>query len=130
MGNPVLDVLIVLGAGVATLSVALSDLLSSSRTVFAMARNGDLPQFLSHKSPLELIGGLVEKIGLIHPEQAPFFTPGPLVKLMVDESFKALGFDRGRMEDKEFLIFDPSFGAGNFLLGLLRKMVKIAILGN
>lgn len=35
------------GAVVATLSVLLGDLLASSRTMFAMARNGDLPQFLS-----------------------------------------------------------------------------------
>ncbi len=39
---------VIFGAAVATLSVLLSDLLSSSRTVFAMARNGDLPDPLSH----------------------------------------------------------------------------------
>jgi APA family basic amino acid/polyamine antiporter len=48
LGNAVLEALIGFGAGVATLSVLLSDLLSSSRTVFAMARNGDFPEFLSH----------------------------------------------------------------------------------
>jgi APA family basic amino acid/polyamine antiporter len=39
--------IVIFAAAVATLSVLLSDLLSSSRTVFAMARNGDLPDLLS-----------------------------------------------------------------------------------
>jgi len=82
-------------------------------------------RFLPAKSPAELIGGLLTKMGMIHPEQAPFFTPGHLVKLMVDESFKFLGWDQGRLEDKEFMILDPSFGSGNFLLGLLRKMIGV-----
>jgi APA family basic amino acid/polyamine antiporter len=47
LGNPFLVGAVVFGAGVATLSVLLSDLLSSSRTVFAMARNGDFPELLS-----------------------------------------------------------------------------------
>jgi APA family basic amino acid/polyamine antiporter len=47
LGNRGLDTIIIVGAGVATLSVLLSDLLSSSRTIFAMARNGDLPDALS-----------------------------------------------------------------------------------
>lgn len=47
LGNAVLDTMIVFAAGVATLSVLLSDLLSSSRTAFAMARNGELPKFFA-----------------------------------------------------------------------------------
>ncbi len=47
LGNPIFTGMVVFGAGVATLSVLLSNMLSSSRTVFAMARNGDFPKFLS-----------------------------------------------------------------------------------
>lgn len=47
LGSPAFLALIILGAGVATISVLLSDLLSTSRTVFAMSRNGDLPEPLS-----------------------------------------------------------------------------------
>ncbi len=81
-------------------------------------------QYLPPKTPAELLGGLIEKIGFRHPEQAAFFTPAPLVKLMADESFKALGWE-GRLEDREFMILDPSFGSGNFLLGLMRKMISL-----
>jgi len=84
-----------------------------------------LPSFLSRKSPPELLGGLLEKMQIIHPEQAPFFTPGHLVDMMVDESFVYLGLDHGRIEDREFMILDPSFGSGNFLLGLLRRLVSV-----
>ena len=47
LGLPWLVLLVGLGAAVATVSVLLGDLLASSRTAFAMARNGDLPAFLS-----------------------------------------------------------------------------------
>src|SRR3989344_4522693 len=47
LGLPWLVALVVLGAAVATLSVLLADLLAASRTAFAMARNGDLPESLS-----------------------------------------------------------------------------------
>ena len=47
LGMPGLLILVGFGAAVATLSVLLGDLLSGSRTAFAMARNNDLPAFLS-----------------------------------------------------------------------------------
>lgn len=59
LGNVVLDTMIVFGAGVATLSVLLSDLLSSSRTMFAMARNGELPEFLSHLRDVNPVNSIV-----------------------------------------------------------------------
>jgi len=81
-------------------------------------------RFLTAKTPPEIIGSLTEKSGLIHPEQAAFYTPSHLVQMMIEESFKELGWN-ARLEDKEFMILDPSFGSGNFLLGLLRKMIFI-----
>jgi APA family basic amino acid/polyamine antiporter len=57
--NPVLDVMVVFGAGVATLSVLLSDLLSSSRTVFAMARNDDFPKLLSEMRNLNPVNSVI-----------------------------------------------------------------------
>ncbi len=47
LGIPWLVLLVIFGAAVATLNVLLGDLLASSRTAFAMARNRDLPEFLS-----------------------------------------------------------------------------------
>jgi APA family basic amino acid/polyamine antiporter len=59
LGNAAFDSMIVFGAAVATLSVLLSDLLSSSRTAFAMARNGELPKFLSHLRDLNPVNSIV-----------------------------------------------------------------------
>ena len=47
LGIPWLLILVGFGAAVATLSVLLGDILSSSRTAFAMSRNNDMPAFLS-----------------------------------------------------------------------------------
>jgi APA family basic amino acid/polyamine antiporter len=65
LGSPVLMALIILGAGVATLSVLLSDLLSSSRTVFAMARNGDLPMFLSQMRNLNPVNSVIATSAIV-----------------------------------------------------------------
>ncbi|MDQ1279214.1 MAG: basic amino acid/polyamine antiporter, family [Thermoproteota archaeon] len=59
LGNTILNKMIIFGAGVATLSVLLSDLLSSSRTVFAMARNGDLPKFLSKMRNMNPVNSVI-----------------------------------------------------------------------
>jgi len=65
LGNPVLDRMILFGAGVATLSVLLSDLLSSSRTVYAMARNGDLPKFLSNMRNMNPVNSVIATSGIV-----------------------------------------------------------------
>lgn len=65
LGNPVLDAMIILGAFVATLSVLLSDLLSSSRTVFAMARNGDFPRLLSEMRNLNPVNSVIATSALV-----------------------------------------------------------------
>jgi APA family basic amino acid/polyamine antiporter len=65
LGNPVLDRMIIFGAGVATLSVLLSDLLSSSRTVFAMARNGDLPKSLSNMRNMNPVNSVIATSGIV-----------------------------------------------------------------
>jgi len=65
LGNPVLDAMIIFGAGVATLSVLLSDLLSSSRTVFAMARNGDFPKVLSRMRNVNPINSVVATSAIV-----------------------------------------------------------------
>jgi APA family basic amino acid/polyamine antiporter len=59
LGNPALGTMVILGAGVATLSVLLSDLLFSSRTVFAMARNGDFPKFLSKMRKVNPVNSVI-----------------------------------------------------------------------
>ena len=59
LGNPVLVAMVIFGAGVATLSVLLSDLLSSSRTVFAMARNGDFPKLLSKMRKVNPVNSVI-----------------------------------------------------------------------
>jgi APA family basic amino acid/polyamine antiporter len=59
LGNPALVALVIFGAGVATLSVLLSDLLSSSRTVFAMARNGDFPSLLSRMKNVNPVNSVI-----------------------------------------------------------------------
>ena len=59
LGNPVLLASVVFGAGVATLSVLLSDLLTSSRTVFAMARNGDFPKLLSQMRNVNPVNSVI-----------------------------------------------------------------------
>jgi len=51
--------LVIFGAGVATLSVLLSDLFSSSRTVFAMARNGDFPKVLSEMRDMNPVNSVI-----------------------------------------------------------------------
>ena len=51
--------LVIFGAGVATLSVLLSDLFSSSRTVFAMARNSDFPKFLSEMRDVNPVNSVI-----------------------------------------------------------------------
>ena len=81
--------------------------------------------YLPRKSPPELLGGLLEKLQILHPEQAPFFTPQRLVQIMVDESLGCLGLDHGQINGREFRILDPGFGSGNFLAGLLRKMIAV-----
>jgi APA family basic amino acid/polyamine antiporter len=50
-GNPGAVLLISLGAMIATASVLLTTIMGISRIVFAMARNNDLPPFLSRISP-------------------------------------------------------------------------------
>lgn len=50
-GSPESVLLISLGAMIATASVLLTTIMGISRIVFAMARNNDLPQFLSRISP-------------------------------------------------------------------------------
>lgn len=82
-----------------------------------------LPSYFPRKSPPELLGGLIEKMQIMHPEQAPFFTPQRLVNLMVEESLECLGLDTGQIDACDFMILDPSFGSGNFLLGILRKLI-------
>jgi APA family basic amino acid/polyamine antiporter len=59
LGIPVFVGLVIFGAAVATLSVLLSDLLSSSRTVFAMARNGDFPKLLSKMRNVNPINSVI-----------------------------------------------------------------------
>jgi APA family basic amino acid/polyamine antiporter len=59
LGNPVLLAAVVFGAGVATLSVLLSDMLSSSRTVFAMARNDDFPKLFSQMRNVNPINSVI-----------------------------------------------------------------------
>jgi APA family basic amino acid/polyamine antiporter len=59
LGNPVFVITVIFGAAVATLSVLLSDLLSSSRTVFAMARNGDFPELLSRMHNLNPVNSVI-----------------------------------------------------------------------
>jgi APA family basic amino acid/polyamine antiporter len=65
LGNPVLVAMIIFGAGVATLSVLLSDLLSSSRTVFAMARNGDFPKFLSQTRNVNPVNSVIATSAIV-----------------------------------------------------------------
>ena len=65
LGNPVLVAIVVFGAGVATLSVLLSDLLSSSRTVFAMARNDDLPKSLSRMRNLNPVNSVIATSAIV-----------------------------------------------------------------
>jgi len=65
LGNPVLVAAIVFGAGVATLSVLLSDLLSSSRTVFAMARNGDFPELLSRMKEANPVNSVIATSAIV-----------------------------------------------------------------
>jgi len=85
----------------------------------------ELYQFMPKNIQPEILGGLIEKLGILGSEQAPFWTPQSLVDLMVEESFRILGWDQTHLEGQEFLVLDPSFGAGNFLLGLLRRMISI-----
>lgn len=59
LGNPALVIAIIVGAGVATISVLLSDLLSSSRTVFAMSRNGDFPESLSQLRNVNPVNSII-----------------------------------------------------------------------
>jgi len=59
LGGPVWVALVIFGAGVATLSVLLSDLFSSSRTVFAMARNSDFPKFLSQIRDVNPVNSII-----------------------------------------------------------------------
>jgi len=47
-GNFYLTLIVTFGALIATLNVVFSDILAVSRTVFAMSRNKDLPNFLCH----------------------------------------------------------------------------------
>lgn len=65
LGNPVLTALVIFGAGVATLSVLLSDLLSSSRTVFAMARNGDFPKLLSRMRNVNPVNSVIASSAIV-----------------------------------------------------------------
>lgn len=65
LGNPVLSAMVIFGAGVATLSVLLSDLLSSSRTVFAMARNGDFPRFLSRMRNMNPVNSVIVALAIV-----------------------------------------------------------------
>ena len=85
----------------------------------------ELYQYMPKSTPPEILGGLIEKLGILGSEQTPFWTPKRLVDLMVEEGFRVLGWDQTHLEGQEFLILDPSFGAGNFLLGLLRRMISI-----
>lgn len=73
--------------------------------------------------PPEVLGAILERAGWTKAWAGTFFTPGWLVRLMVEESFQYLDWE-GRLEDKRFFILDPAFGSGNFLLCLLRKMIK------
>ena len=59
LGGSVWVALVIFGAAVATLSVLLSDLLSSSRTVFAMARNTDFPQVLSQMRNVNPVNSVI-----------------------------------------------------------------------
>ena len=59
LGGSVWVALVIFGAGVATLSVLLSDLFSSSRTVFAMARNSDFPKVLSDMRDLNPVNSVI-----------------------------------------------------------------------
>ncbi len=59
LGGSVWVAMIIFGAGVATLSVLLSDLFSSSRTVFAMARNRDFPEFLSELRDMNPVNSVI-----------------------------------------------------------------------
>ncbi len=59
LGGPVWVALVIFGAGVATLSVLLSDLFSSSRTVFAMARNSDFPKVLSEMRDVNPVNSVI-----------------------------------------------------------------------
>jgi len=65
LGNPVLVPMIIFGVGVATLSVLLSDLLSSSRTVFSMARNGDFPKFLSQMKNVNPVNSVIATSAIV-----------------------------------------------------------------
>jgi len=65
LGSPVLVGAVTFGAGVATFSVLLSDLLSSSRTVFAMARNGDFPRFLSKMRNINPINSVMATSAIV-----------------------------------------------------------------
>jgi APA family basic amino acid/polyamine antiporter len=65
LGNQVLVALVVFGAGVATLSVLLSDMLSSSRTVFAMARNGDFPKFLAQMRNVNPVNSVIAASAIV-----------------------------------------------------------------
>ena len=75
--------------------------------------------------PVEILGALLEKLELAQKSLGSFFTPTWLVKLMVDESFRLAGWEGIRIEDLEFAVLDPAFGSGNFLLGVLRKLISI-----
>jgi len=80
------------------------------------------------KQPLpELLGGLIEKMPDSHPGQAAFFTPPRLAQMMADESFTYLGLDQCQLDARDFTILDPSFGSGNFLLALLRRIMKVEV---
>jgi APA family basic amino acid/polyamine antiporter len=65
LGNSVLTAAVIFGAGIATLSVLLNDLLSSSRTVFAMARNGDFPTSLSQMRKQNPINSVIVTSAII-----------------------------------------------------------------
>jgi len=65
LGSPALVALIIIGAGVATISVLLSDLLSSSRTVFAMSRNGDFPEILSKLRNVNPVNSIIATSAIV-----------------------------------------------------------------
>ena len=65
LGGSVWVALVIFGAAVATLSVLLSDLLSSSRTVFAMARNADFPQVLSKMRNVNPVNSVIATSALV-----------------------------------------------------------------
>jgi APA family basic amino acid/polyamine antiporter len=77
LGNTVLLASVIFGAGVATLSVLLSDLLSSSRTVFAMARNGDFPKFLSQMRNVNPVNSIIATSAIV----LAFVLTGSLVQI-------------------------------------------------